>query len=304
MTKDAYYFSHDDNARNDNKIIAVRMRYGAEGYGIYFMILEKLRESSGYVLATDYDAIGFDLRVESKKIKSIVEDFGLFVVAEDGSYFYSESFNNRMKPLDNQRNQRSNAGKKSAEKRKSNGNATAVQRSLNESATTVEQNYNKVKEIKVKESRAKKREVNNPPAPLKRGGDFDFSFVREDFKAPFDEWIAYKRSRGQMYKAQRHLRECYSRLEDLSGGDAETAMLIVRQSMANNWAGIFELKNKKNITEIIDRNGNRITVTENGGAVGASNSGNGAHPFRTDAEKRRHEREVLGQMAETILRQP
>lgn len=31
------YFPHDSNARNDAKILKVRMKYGAEGYGVYFM---------------------------------------------------------------------------------------------------------------------------------------------------------------------------------------------------------------------------------------------------------------------------
>ena len=32
--KDAYFFSHDCNARNDPKILALRSVYGAEGYGV------------------------------------------------------------------------------------------------------------------------------------------------------------------------------------------------------------------------------------------------------------------------------
>ncbi len=31
--KDAYYFPHDCNARNDPKILALRSVFGAEGYG-------------------------------------------------------------------------------------------------------------------------------------------------------------------------------------------------------------------------------------------------------------------------------
>lgn len=31
--KDAYFFAHDCNARNDPKILALRSVYGAEGYG-------------------------------------------------------------------------------------------------------------------------------------------------------------------------------------------------------------------------------------------------------------------------------
>ena len=33
------YFSHDSNARNDERIIRLRMKYGAAGYGVFFMVL-------------------------------------------------------------------------------------------------------------------------------------------------------------------------------------------------------------------------------------------------------------------------
>jgi hypothetical protein len=109
--KDVYYFSHDSNARNDNKMIAVRMKYGASGYGIYFMLIEKLRESADYKCVKDYNIIAFDLRVDASIVKSIVEDFGLFAFTENGECFYSESLLRRMNPLDNLRKKRSEAGK-------------------------------------------------------------------------------------------------------------------------------------------------------------------------------------------------
>jgi hypothetical protein len=87
------------------------MKYGIEGYGIYFILLEKLRESSDRTCVKDYNVIAFDLRVSSDKIKSIIEDFGLFAFADDGKRFYSESFMRRMKPLDELREKRSTAGK-------------------------------------------------------------------------------------------------------------------------------------------------------------------------------------------------
>lgn len=136
MAKDAYYFSHDSNARNDEKIIAVRMKYGVEGYGAYFMILERLMESTNYIHVKDYNTIAFDLRVSNTLIKSIIEEFGLFEFTEDGKHFYSDSFKRRMQPLDNLRKQRSLAGKKSAEKRALlNKESTTVERPLNEKAT-------------------------------------------------------------------------------------------------------------------------------------------------------------------------
>lgn len=111
------YFSHDSNARNSDKLIPLRMRLGAEGYGIYFMILERLREEPEYTSIKDYNMIAFDLRVDTGKVKSVIEDFGLFVFTEDGKYFYSESFKRRMTQKDEKSKKLSEAGKKGNERR-------------------------------------------------------------------------------------------------------------------------------------------------------------------------------------------
>lgn len=113
MAKEAYYFSHDCNARNDDKIIAVRMKHKAEGYGVYFMLLERLRESSDYTSIKDYNMLAFDFRVSADLVKSIVEGFGLFSFTDDGKRFYSESFSRRMKQKDN----KSEKARESANKR-------------------------------------------------------------------------------------------------------------------------------------------------------------------------------------------
>lgn len=112
------YFSHDSNARNDVKLIKVRMsRLGAAGYGIYWMIIERLREENNYMSIKDYNAIAFDLRVDASDVKSVVEDFGLFAFTNDGEYFYSESLNDRMAIKDEKSKKLSEAGKRGAKKR-------------------------------------------------------------------------------------------------------------------------------------------------------------------------------------------
>lgn len=108
------YFSHDSNSRNSDKLLQVRMKYGAEGYGIFFMILERLREEKEYMSVKDYNMVAFDLRVDTSKIKAVVEDFGLFVFTDDGEYFYSESFNERMAMMDEKKAEKSERGKKAA----------------------------------------------------------------------------------------------------------------------------------------------------------------------------------------------
>lgn len=117
MAKITNYFSHDANARNDAKIVNLRMALGAEGYGIYFMLLERMREDANYMSVKDYNMLAFDLRVDTSKVKKVVEEFGLFVFTEDGKYFYSDSFLRRMNVKDEKRRRRSEAGRRGAEQR-------------------------------------------------------------------------------------------------------------------------------------------------------------------------------------------
>ena len=120
------YFPHDSNARNDEKLIRLRMRHGAAGYGVYFMLIERLREESDYTSVRDYNVIAFDFRVDAALVKSVVEDFGLFVLAgNDGKYFYSESLLNRMQEKDAAGSSRTLSAKKAAQARWDNTNVTS-----------------------------------------------------------------------------------------------------------------------------------------------------------------------------------
>lgn len=74
------YFPHESNARNDEKLIALRMKHGWEGYGIYWAIIEKLRDAAGYRLSTEYELIAYDLQADKGLIKSVINDFSLFEI--------------------------------------------------------------------------------------------------------------------------------------------------------------------------------------------------------------------------------
>ena len=164
--KKTNYFSHDSNARNDSKIISLRMKLGVEGYGIYFMIIERLREEADYVSNKDYDSLAFDFRTTPEKVKSVIEDFGLFIFTDDDC-FYSESLMQRMILKDEKSKRHSLGGKKAMEKRWNNTPETAqnnkdaitnLSNSDNIAITNLPELDNKeskVKESKVKESKVK-----------------------------------------------------------------------------------------------------------------------------------------------------
>lgn len=152
------YFPHDSNARNSEKLLELRMQHGAAGYGVYFMLIERLREAADYSCVVNYNSIAFDLRVSAELIKSVLRDFRLFAFfqTDEGERFYSESLRQRMKPMDEMRVQRRNAAAISVAKRKEraesqrsfNARSTLVAENENTRSTDVTQKSNKVKESK------------------------------------------------------------------------------------------------------------------------------------------------------------
>lgn len=66
-------------------------------------------------------------------------------------------------------------------------------------------------------------------------------FEDETMNDAITKWLAYKKEKKQTYKP-RGLETLKTKLLNLSNGDGKAAMLIVEQSMANNYSGLFPLK--------------------------------------------------------------
>lgn len=112
--KDAYYFPHDSNAKDDPKLSLIIEDLGLVGYGAYWIIIESLRDQSDYKLP--YSMIKVLARKYNCKIKiieSVVYNYNLFIQEEN--VFYSNSLINRMLRLETKREKLSEAGKKGAQ---------------------------------------------------------------------------------------------------------------------------------------------------------------------------------------------
>lgn len=164
------YFPHDSDARSDDKIIALRIKHKWEGYGLYWALIEKLRDSKDYTLKVDYNVLAFDLRSDAALIKSIINDFGLFAFTDDGECFYSKSLNMRMKPLDDKRAKLSDAGKRGNERRwKSSQHVSPPDNNF--IATQSPPEHHPIAYLSQEENREENRlEDNIPPTPPKGGG--------------------------------------------------------------------------------------------------------------------------------------
>ena len=148
MPKDTFYFSHDYNARNDEKIKRLIRKHGMQGYGVFWSIVEDLYNNAN-ALRTDYEGIAYDLRSDSDLVASVVNDFDLFIF--NGDYFGSNSVEERLE----QRNDKSAKARKSASYRWDNANALQTQSDSNA------KKERKGKEIKGKEIKGKEiKEIN------------------------------------------------------------------------------------------------------------------------------------------------
>jgi hypothetical protein len=102
--KDAYYFPHDSNAHCDPKITMLFLEMGAMGYGIYWVIIEMLRNEPTYKMSfLDTDAVAYQSHCKDEDVRKVIREFGLFKYDDIDKIFWSESLINRMRDYDAKR---------------------------------------------------------------------------------------------------------------------------------------------------------------------------------------------------------
>lgn len=72
--------------------------------------------------------------------------------------------------------------------------------------------------------------------------DFDLSFVGDAYKEAFSEWLQYKQSIGKPYHTQQSVELCYRHALTFAADDPQQFRQVIEQSIANGWAGLFQLK--------------------------------------------------------------
>lgn len=161
MTKDAYYFPHDSNAKDDPKIMLLIDQLGLEGYGIFWVLIETLRDQKDYKCNLNLlPVISRRYNTSLAKVEAIIKSFNLFVI-EDDSFFYSHSLIRRMEPLHDKREKARLAGLQSAEnRRKKLGLPTVAQQTLNDCSTDAQQAFNDCSTSKEKQSKEEESKVN------------------------------------------------------------------------------------------------------------------------------------------------
>jgi len=163
MTKDAYYFPHDSNAKDDPKIMMLIDQLNLEGYGIFWVLIETLRDQKDYrcplalvpVIAKRYNTT-------PEKIRQVICNYSLFII-EDNQFFFSKSLINRLDNMNERKQRRIQASMKANEarwgklsERNANGQLKLSERSANSDAIESEViplDYTKLNETKLNETK-------------------------------------------------------------------------------------------------------------------------------------------------------
>ena len=155
--KDVYYFSHDANARNDQKILMLRAEQGWQGYGLYWALVEMMFENEETSLChRKAKGIAANCNIDITELESILQtciEEGLF--ESDGETFWSNSLRHRKAKYHEMKKQKSEAGKKGMESRYKQNDDSVITEVNSVITETNKGKETKGKEIKLNEIKRK-----------------------------------------------------------------------------------------------------------------------------------------------------
>lgn len=269
MAKDAYYFSHDANARNDGKIVLLRMRYGAEGYGLYWMMLEVLREQDGYKYPAEEDnlrAMAFQFNYDGDKFIEIVNyccEIHLFEMEE--GFFWSDSLNRRMSLAEQARGKNRENAREGWKKKKAvassqhlptacENDATEVPLSCENDATAMPPHsdrnatamppYSELDATAMQGKEKKQKKQNNPP----KGGlgeMIDEYTDNEELRKSLSDF-AQMRKEIKKPLTKPAVKRLFNRLDEISAPCLDRdgcKIAALNESILNGWQGVFQPEN-------------------------------------------------------------
>lgn len=161
MSKDAYYFSHDSNAKDDPKCTMLIEQLGLEGYGIFWVLIEILRDQPNYKYPVALiSALARKYNTTAEKMKTVVNGYGLFEVDEKD--FFSLSLLNRMGKYTEKRDKAIAAANKRWNKQLCESNADAMQTHSEGNADSMPNKVNQIKSNQIISNESKVNEINLP----------------------------------------------------------------------------------------------------------------------------------------------
>lgn len=214
---ESYYFGHDYNARNDEKILKLRRDMGWEGFGIYWALVEKMYEAGGS-LTYDCDVLAFGLSTEPAKVERVVKEYKLFRV------FKGRFISTRVRKNLSEREHKIETAKRAAKMRWSSEKEDMQQQMRPHSDSSADPMPNKGKERKGNKKKILEQVV--LPEWLDQKAWAQWVTHRQEIKHA----LTPSTIKLQLRFLERH---------------KDKHIAIIEASITNGWQGLFELAEKK-----------------------------------------------------------
>lgn len=272
MAKDAFYFSHDSNAKDDPKCILLIENEGMEGYGIFWALIESLRhEAESKLPLAILPALARRWNCSKDKVEAVIKKYDLFSL--DDKYFFSNRLNRSMMEFNERKLRLSEAGKRGNEKRyRSQGDRHPITKSSPPDTNPIALKESKVKESKVNIN-TESKDSRGPAAidPLKteykqigkdKGSIINFIQLKKPqfFEPYFDLWNFFAGERKLPKAAERTTareRQFLIRIKE-KGFDFIKILAAAKSSefiLQGNWFTLdFILKSEANYTKVLEGN--------------------------------------------------
>ena len=179
--KNDQYFPHDATAGNNIKLMILIESEGARGYGVYWYLLEFLRQQTDYKGKLKMlDMLARRVKTTRAVVKRIIMDYALFAI--EGELFYSPGLVERMQPLDHKRAAKSEQCRRAA-------GSKWLKMSKSSDADALQEEEKDKEEKRISSLNPSQEETSPLPSPKERekeegGGRGNFPVVQTESKAP------------------------------------------------------------------------------------------------------------------------
>jgi hypothetical protein len=130
MAKDSFFLQHDINAQEDPKCIMLIEQLGMEGYGIFWALVERLRQEADHRLPfMILPPLSRRWNTSKEKLDAVVRNYSLFIFNE--THFFSNRLSKDAGEFKDTKKLLSDAGKRGNEIRWGNRGAIRGESQIN-----------------------------------------------------------------------------------------------------------------------------------------------------------------------------
>jgi hypothetical protein len=236
------YFPHP--VSHGRKMFYLRSKYKNDGYTVWFMLLEQIGKADYHFLdladETQMMYLSCEFMVSEETLIEIIEL--LLKLGEFDSELWEQKILYSQKFIDSISD---------AYKKRNNNcvDKNSLITLLISKGRLIDSSGNRKEGIGKSEGHRNKQIITKD-IKLKDMIEYFGIEVDEKLYPIINQWLKYKSERHEICKEQ-SIRAFINQLKRFSDGDPLVAQNIINQSMANNWAGIFELKNNHKPVAIV-----------------------------------------------------